>query len=200
MARLPKAGREQVRPEDLPDFDDAFKVWGGRPFGYSNLLHSPRLAALINSLNQFFPLMSLIGEAPASEKEAWEHQKRTGRLKRSKLMEVAILTTLGEIDCLYAFSGHIRSAREAGLSEDALRAILQEREPHDLREEEDLVVRFTRELLRKRKISDTTFRAVMDRFGVQWTVELTGLVCYYLMFGYLTLALEDDGVSRELPG
>ena len=60
----------------------------------------------------------------------------------------------------------------------------------------------TRELIRDRKISDATFYRVKDHFGVQWTVELTGLICCYAMYGYLLMAIEAElspGVIPELP-
>ena len=68
--------------------------------------------------------------------------------------------------------------------------------------DEELVVRFALELIRDRHISDGTFDGVKERFGVPWTVELVGLISYYLMLGHLLMAFEEEpegGVTPELP-
>ena len=39
---------------------------------------------------------------------------------------------------------------------------------------------------------DATFNAVRDRFGVQNTVDITGLIGHYLLVGQILLAFEVD--------
>ena len=192
MPRLPDVTRDQIRPEDLAAYDETAKIREGRMAVYTNLLYSPKLAARITAVNDFFPDYSVL------------HEKPTGpRPRRGKLMEVAILIAAREINCQYAFSVHVLSAREeTKLSEDTIQAISEKRAPEGLHGDEELVARFTVELLRNRKISDATFNAVKDRFGVQWTVELTGLICFYVMFGHILLAFEQEvppGVTPLLP-
>ena len=128
--------------------------------------------------------------------------KRAGQMEMDQPGDVAIMATALEIDCQFVFNTHANSGRAEGVSEDTTRAIAEGTAPQGLLEEEELVVRFTQELLRERKISDATFNAVKDRFGVQWTVELTGLICYYMMLGLLIMAFEEElpqGLSPELP-
>ncbi len=195
MAKLPEVTREQVRPEDLPEFDETVRIRGGARLGYSNLLYSPKLAARVNSLNMFFPYDSvMVGEADR------DNERPGFGVRRPKLMEVAILATTAEIKCQPAFSGHARTARESGVSEETIRTFASGKAPNGLLGDEDLVVRFALELLRTRHISDGAFDAVKQRFGVQWTVELVGLICYYLMLGHLLMAFEEEpepGVTPE---
>ena len=192
MPRLPDVTRDQIRPEDLADYDETVKIREGRLVVYTNILYSPKLAARINAINDFFPDHSLLQEGPPGS-----------RPRRGKLMEVAILIAAREINCQFAYTGHVRSAREeAKLSEDTIQAIFEKRAPEGLHGDEELVARYTVELIRDRKISDTTFNAVKDRFGVQWTVELTGLICFYVMFGHMLIAFEQElgpGVTPVLP-
>ena len=192
MPRLPDVTRDQIRPEDLVDYDETVKVREGRLVVYTNILYSPKMAALINAINDFFPDHSVLHEEPPDR-----------RPKRGKLMEVAILIAAREINCQFAFSGHVLTAREeAKLSDDTIRAITEKRAPEGLHGDEELVARYTVELLRERKISDATFNAVKDRFGVRWLVELTGLISYYMMFGYILIAFEQElspGVTPVLP-
>jgi hypothetical protein len=53
-------------------------------------------------------------------------------------------------------------------------------------------VRYVQELLRHHKISDATFNAVCDRFGMQQTLEITGLVGHYLLVGQIFAAFDVD--------
>ena len=192
MPRMPAVTRDQIRPEDLADYDETFRIREGRISTYMNVLYSPKLALRITAINDFFPDFSVLHEEPPGR-----------RPRRGKLMEVAILIAGREINCQYAFSVHVHSAREeAKLSEDTIQAIFEKRAPEGLHGDEELVARYTVELLRNRKISDSTFNAVKDRFGPQWTVELTGLICFYVMFGHMLLAFEQEvppGVTPLLP-
>ena len=127
MAKLPEVTRNQIRPEDLPEFDETVRIRGGTRRGYSNLLYSPKLAARVNALNMFFPYDSfMVGEAEADK-------ERPGfGIRRPKLMEVVILATTAEIKCQPAFNGHARTAREGGVSEDTISAISQGNAPDAL--------------------------------------------------------------------
>ncbi len=65
-----------------------------------------------------------------------------------------------------------------------------------------MLVRYVQELLRNHKISDATFNAVRDRFGMQKTLEITGLVGHYLLVGQILAAFEVDlpeGAKPEIP-
>ena len=202
MARLPEVTREQIRPEDLPEFDETVRLRGGIRPGYSNLLYSPKLAARVNAMDNYFSLDSVMADGMGSPEEKWAARRKKGGWKRSKLMELAVVTAEREIKCQFAFTGHAMGAREEGVSEDTIRAIGQGTVPQGLSGDEELMVRFAQELIRDRKISDATFNGVKDRFGVQWAVDLAGIICYYVMLGYLLMAFEEElppGVTPELP-
>ncbi len=65
-----------------------------------------------------------------------------------------------------------------------------------------MLVSYTKELVTNHKISDATFNAVRERFGVQKTVEITGLIGHYLLVGQILAAFEVDlpeGVEPEIP-
>ena len=202
VARLPDVTREQIRPEDLPEFDETVRIRGSSQAAYSNLLYCPKLAALVDAMNQLFPLDSVMAAGLGTPEEKWEFQRRKGYWRRSKLMEVATLATGREINSQFVFTAHAVHGREEGVSNDTIRAIAQRTAPLGLSGDEELVVRFTQELLRDRKISDATFNGIKDRFGVQWAVELAGIICYNVMLGYLLMAFEEElpaGMSPELP-
>ena len=93
-------------------------------------------------------------------------------------------------------------ARQAGVSEDTIKAIASGTAPQGLSGEEEMLVRYVKELLQSHKISDANFKAVQDRYGTQRTVEITALVGHYLLVGQILTAFEVDlpeGVKAEIP-
>ena len=59
------------------------------------------------------------------------------------------------------------------------------------------MVRYTQQLLRDHKITDATYKAVVDRFGIEDTVNLTGLIGHYLLVGQILAAFEVE-LSPEM--
>ncbi len=181
MARLPNLTKAQIRPEDHAFYDAIVGSRGGvrGPFGV--LLHSPDLAARIAHTGTFVRYDLDIPES---------------------LRETVIITAASEIKSQYEFFAHARLARQAGVSEDTIQAIAQGTAPEGLSGDEAMLVRYVQELLRHHKISDPTFNAVRDRFGVQKTLEITALVGHYLLVGQILAAFEVDlpeGATPELP-
>jgi 4-carboxymuconolactone decarboxylase len=118
------------------------------------------------------------------------------------LRETIIIATAREIKSQYEFYAHARLARQAGVSEDTIQAIARGTAPQGLSGDEERLVRFVHELLRNHKISDATFDAVRDRFGMQKTLEITALIGHYLLVGQILAAFEVDlpaGAKPEIP-
>ena len=104
MARLPNLTRDQLQEADQKYFDEIASSRGSvrGPFGV--LLHSPKLAALVAATGHYVRFDFDIPEA---------------------LKEAVVITTAREIKSGYEFSAHARLARNAGVSEDTIRAIAQ---------------------------------------------------------------------------
>jgi 4-carboxymuconolactone decarboxylase len=69
-------------------------------------------------------------------------------------------------------------------------------------QDEAMLVRYVQELLRNHKISNATFNAVRDRFGMQKSLEITGLIGHYLLVGQILAAFEvelPEGAKAEIP-
>ena len=81
-------------------------------------------------------------------------------------------------------------------------AIATGKAPQGLSADEAILVRYVQELLRQHKISDATFNAVRDRFGMQKTLEITALIGHYLLVGQILAAFEvelPEGAKPEIP-
>ena len=136
MPRLTSVNREQLKAEDQSFFDETVRIRGRLDPLYSQLLYGPRLGGPINAINQYFLHNTVLSDP---------------------LRRVGILTTAREINDQYVFSAHAPRARQDGVSEDTIQAIAQRRAPQDLSGDEELVARYTLEMIRNRKISDATF-------------------------------------------
>ena len=106
------------------------------------------------------------------------------------LKETVIITTAAEIQSQYEFAAHARLARQAGVSDATIKAIADGSAPAGLSGEEELVVRYTQQLLRDHKVTDATFNAVQERFGVQGALNMTVLIGHYLLVGQVLAAFE----------
>jgi 4-carboxymuconolactone decarboxylase len=181
MARLTNVTREQLKPEDQKFYDSIAGSRGSVRGPYGVLLHSPDLAARVAHTGSYvrFDL-----DVPES------------------LKETVIIATAREIKNQYEFAAHARLARQAGVSENTIQAIARGTAPQGLSGDEEKLVRYVHELLRNHKISDATFNAVKDRFGMRKTLELTALIGHYLLVGQILTAFEVDlpeGVKAEIP-
>ena len=100
------------------------------------------------------------------------------------------------------FTAHVRLARQAGVPETIIDAVKRGDLPDDTPADEAMVVRFVRELVGQREVTDASFNAIVDRWGVQGAVDLTGLVGHYMLVMQVINAFDiqhADGVTLELP-
>ncbi len=181
MARLPNVEREQLKPEDQKYFDEIAGSRGSIRGPYGVLLNSPDLAARVANTGAY---VRFDFNMPESLKEA------------------VIITAAAHQKSQYEFAAHARLARQAGVSESTIKAIAQGTAPEGLSGDEELLVRYTTELLRNRKISDATFNAVKDKWGEKGVVDVTALIGHYLLVAQILAAFDVElapGMTAELP-
>jgi 4-carboxymuconolactone decarboxylase len=117
-------------------------------------------------------------------------------LSCSALRETIIITARDQEPVW--FYAHARLARQAGVSEHHSGHCAR----HGAARSKMKSWRYVHELLRNHKISDATFNAVRDRFGMQKTLEITGLIGHYLLVGQILAAFAVDlpeGAKPEIP-
>ncbi len=181
MARLPNLEKDRLKPEDLQFYESIADSRGSVRGPYGVLLHSPDLAARVAHTGTYVRFNFDLPEA---------------------LKETIIITAAREIRSQYEFAAHARLARQAGVSDATIKAIADGTAPAGLSGDEEMLVRYVKELVQNHKISDATFNAVRDKFGTQRTVEITGLIGHYLLVGQILLAFEvelPEGMSPEIP-
>ena len=160
--------RSQLPAEARDRYDSLVESRGGVQGPFGVLLHRPELAGRVGRLGAYVRF-----ESPLADRDR----------------ELAILTTARALDCAFEWAIHAPIAREAGVTEAALGAII-DGDPDRLSDHEASVVRYGRELLNDNTVSRGTFDAVESRFGTEGIVELTATVGYYAMLACVLNAFD----------
>src|SRR3954465_393856 len=144
MARLPLiTGRDQVPEKDRATFDSIVASRGAVQGPFTMWLHSPEVAERVAHLGAYV------------------------RFEGSLDMRVRVLaamTVAREFEAMYVWGAQSGGARRLGVPEEAITAI-RENHSRGLSPEDTQVVEFTRTLLRRHRVDDSTFKAMQERFG-----------------------------------
>jgi 4-carboxymuconolactone decarboxylase len=171
MARIPLVTRDQIAAKEQAAYDAFMASRANRPnIGpYSLLLHMPEMAQRLEALRTYI--------------------RDEGSLPQ-KLQELAMISVARELGCAFIWYAHAAAARQAGIRDDIVDNIRENKALANLDPEEQTVVDFTRELLRNRKVSRAVFDAAMARFGQRGTMTLTNLIACYAVLAYNMNAYE----------
>jgi 4-carboxymuconolactone decarboxylase len=125
---------------------------------------------------------------------AWIHSPQLGELAQRlgaycryetglslRLSELAILTTAAQWQAQAEWHIHLPIAIAGGLSADIAEQIRIGATPDFIDEDELAVWRFATELYKDKRVSDTTYEAACQRFGLPIVIDLVGLLGYYAL-------------------
>jgi 4-carboxymuconolactone decarboxylase len=110
--------------------------------------------------------------------------------------EIAVCTAVRAANLDYIWDAHVKLGLQAGVREEAIHAIDTLGSLDSLTADDALIVRYGRELLEVRKVSDETFNAVRARFGDKGLLELTAVMGVYTMNATILRAMD----HRPEPG
>ncbi len=169
MARLTSiTDKKQVAPKDHAIVDGIVQSRGALQGPFTMFLHCPELAGRLAHLGAFV------------------------RFEGSLDMRVRVLaamTVARELDAVYVWGAQTGSARRQGVPETTITAI-REKHSRGIPPEDAQIVDFTRELMRKHRVDDATFKALRTRFGDDGLIQLTGAIGYYSMLSMTVNACE----------
>jgi 4-carboxymuconolactone decarboxylase len=116
----------------------------------------------------------------------------TGSRIDARLREVLVLRTAVNLDCEYEWHHHQRIALAVGLSKELVARI---RSGHALDSgDQDLMVSCANELAGQAMLSDELWRRMIDRFGLEYTMDVVFTVGAYTA---LAMGLKSCGVQLE---
>jgi 4-carboxymuconolactone decarboxylase len=141
------------------------------------------------------PFLALIHHAELAQRlQQLGEQLRWGAKLPPRLVELAVLVTARRWTCQHEWLIHSKLARDAGLAEEVVADIKENRKPF-LSAEEAAVYTFCMEAHSSGRVSDATFAAVRERFGLEGALELLALCGYYSL---MAMVLNTAGLP--LPG
>lgn len=181
MPRVPLIEQRSDIPENAAHHFDSIASSRGRISGpFAVLLNSPEVAGRAAHLGAYIRFESTLDE---------------------DIKELAIITAAREFDCDYEWSAHVVLARNAGVRAEAIDAVANRGPLDGLTEDESLVIGYGRETFRDKRVSDATFDAAKERFGVQGVTELTATMGYYGMLACAlnTFEVEPAPDAERLP-
>jgi 4-carboxymuconolactone decarboxylase len=116
-----------------------------------------------------------------------------------RLRELSLLIAARHWDAQYSWNAHVGKAADLGVSRDSLTALAEHREPHFTSKDEDIVYRFSSEILGDHFVSDDTFAEALAELGEQGVVDLIGSLGNFSMLAMLLNACEVDLQAVEPP-
>ena len=162
--------KSQVPAEHAATVDAVLEVFGNIRGPNSVMLYDPPLARLSLELGNFFRYSSVVA---------------------SPLKELAIITSTREKDCLYVWAAQVAAGKRGGLRDEAIAAIKERREDLSaLTPEERDIVTYVRQLVRTNRVEEGIFNTLKDRHGLQWLIEMTTVVGYYIMLAGVVNAFD----------
>lgn len=173
--RMPPLAPEAMSPEQAAAAA-AFAGDRGSPiFGpFVPLLRSPELMLHLQKVGSHCRYRSAIG---------------------LRLTEFTILMVARRLHQSVEWAIHAPIAAEAGVREETITALLEGRRPSRMDTDEALIFDAVHELWDTNAWSNTTYRAILARFGETGAIDLVGTVGYYM-----TIAMVMNVARTEAPG
>ena len=156
MPPIPAAQLTEAQRRGIDEFREARRAELSGPF--VPLLRSPELLSRTRALGDYLRFRSALPP---------------------RLSEFTILLTARHWAQNYEWDVHAPIAREAGVTAEAIAAILAGRRPASLTEDEAAIYDFCDELQRTHAVADATYARALARFGEKGVIDLIGIQGYY---------------------
>ena len=176
MARIAPATRDSVPEDQRAAFDVFVQQRGNIPSQgpLSIMIHVPEMLQRGEHLRAY-----LRGDASSLP---------------LKIRELAMILTARELDCQFIWNAHAALARQAGVRDDVVDDLRENKALAGMTPDEAAVVNYGREFFRTHQVSQASFDAALAQFGVRGLIELTNLMGYYAL-----LAFNINAFGVELP-
>ncbi len=176
--RLPKLAYDQLTPKQREAYDKHAAKRDRVSGPYNVWLHSPELMNLVSPLSNYMRWDAALPE---------------------KLREFGILVTARYWDAQYSWNAHVDKARAAGIPDDVIAAVAENRAPPFKTDDERVYYTFAMEMLKNHFVSDKTFDEARKIFGAKGVVDLIGSIGYFSMLQICLNSAEVDLQADRKP-
>ena len=173
MARVPYVNREDMDAEGQEIYDTIRRDRNAQSVGlqFRAMLHSPKAAGFLTSMGAQLRFQSAIPD---------------------DLKELAIIVVAREWNSEIEWTAHAALAAKAGIAAGKIEAIRTAEPLSGFSDAESTIVRFVRELVREKKMSDDTFAAAQKLLGTRGVVDLTLTCSYYTAINMAQVAFKPE--------
>jgi 4-carboxymuconolactone decarboxylase len=175
---MPNIQREELSPEGQAAYDRIAATRGSVRGPFAVLLHHPVLGERVADVGEILRFKGTLSGAAR---------------------ELAIIVVARHMGAAVEWVAHAPLALKEGASTDAVEAVRLQKPSTGLDAREALVIDAARALIADHTLSDAMYQQVESAFGRQGVIELTVLVGYYSMLGYVLNTLQvpaPGGVER----
>ena len=171
----PLSVHDDLAPENQHFLDRIVRTRGWISGAFQVLLHTPDVAERMAHIGAFFLYETIL--PPAIRTLTWLFAAR-------------------ELDCNYAWAASVDPARAAGVDGKLIAALENGKPLPALSNEQKVLFDFCYQLLRgNHHVTDATYGAAVEAFGVPATVQIAGTLGYFVMMGLVVNAFEVTPVS-----
>lgn len=103
----------------------------------------------------------------------------------SNISEFIILLIARQWTQQFEWYSHESLALKAGIKPETIKAIAEVHRPAELTPDEEMIYDFVAELRLRQSVSDATYAKIVNRFGEEGVIDITGLCGYYTLLGML---------------
>jgi len=172
MSRLSDLTAEDMDPAQVEVYNSIRSGPRGKSSGpFSALLYSPELTTKVEQLGVYIRYECTV---PVRQRE----------------LLICVVAAHWRAD--YEWYVHAPLAVESGISQSQLNEIADGMQPQFVDANDNCAYNFATQLLQRGRVSDETYRKAIDIFGEKTTVEMTGLLGYYVLLAMTLNTFEVD--------
>ncbi len=108
----------------------------------------------------------------------------------ARTRELTILLAAREMNSQYEWTAHEPTALEVGLEPEVIEVVKYKKEPEGLEEQDTVLIRYVRELLRETELSSETYSQAVNEFGEEQLVTLTFVIGNYVRTALVLRAVD----------
>lgn len=112
--------------------------------------------------------------------------------------ELAILVACRATNYTLEWNAHVPAARNAGVDQKVIDVVRLDRALAGIGNQDAVVIRFGREMLRDRKMSSATFADAVELFGQHGAMDLVAVMSTYAVSGFYAIAVDEHPPAQPM--
>jgi 4-carboxymuconolactone decarboxylase len=116
-----------------------------------------------------------------------------------RLSELAILITARQWTAQYEWFAHYPLALKGGLDPKVAGDIAQGKRPDNMKDDEAALYDLAIALYRDKKVSDSVYKAALDKFGERGIMDIIGIIGYYDITSMTLITMQAGAPNDSVP-